>query len=353
MHNIVGLAAFQIRVVHMFAVIVKPRQELIPSPNRRPYSERQERVSLRSRGLQSAPFLTLDDDKSGNLGSSVNGRGKIDNDDDDGASVVQPDPSRDTPVAGPTFAYGLQKVPMSGDLPYFNDNRYTCMEASGRIAATGLAISMFAIMNGCEYVFLFGGFDDSTQEKGRYSELIAIDVRAKMWAYVSVVGSVEARIDATIVGIDDRLYVEVAMSKVVAFFVHILWQKDELYNTDVPNLGFGGRALPVYDGMKILLTPGHIQTDTVRNYNVGAQSVLKIELSKVYLKQMTNFWPESSGIIHMRSNRLRDHRFRCPVLQAYRPGRLYQLGCHILSRWIESSNHDEYLVLEVGSNSPL
>ncbi|KAG7445267.1 uncharacterized protein BT62DRAFT_187317 [Guyanagaster necrorhizus] len=318
-------------------------------------SERQGRVSLRSHGLQRAASLSSDDDESGNHGSSANGRrgrgkgrgtgtdkgkGKrggrvgginnpipfdiqIDDDRDDGhgtARMVQPDPSRDTPEAGPIFAYGLQKVPMVGDLPYFNDNSAIAVDdANGRIYMYGgqrpdtidqwscdfnvcsvndmswqtwtlslgvpfkkpkplpclyRAASTFLRMYGCEYVFLFGGCDDDTSQIS--SKLIAIDVSAKIWAYVNVKGDIAPRIDAAMVGIGNRLYVfggrpngnvegrSILRSYSVAEcdeYCHWSWiVEDEPYTADVPNLGFGGGAFPIYDGMKILLTPGRIHT---------------------------------------------------------------------------------------------
>ncbi|SJL10736.1 uncharacterized protein ARMOST_14130 [Armillaria ostoyae] len=224
------------------------------------------------------------------------------------------------PVAGPMFAYGLQKVPMMGDLPFFNDNSTIAVDdANGRIYMYGgqrqgcldwtsdfyvcsvadmswqawtlsmgfpfqkpkplpclcRAASTFLRLNGCEYVFLFGGrLDDDESQPS--SKLIAIDVKAKMWAYVNASGNVHARIDATMAGIDNRLYIfggrpsgnvqnySVLRSYSVAECVNSHWTwivEDEPYTADVPNLGFGGRALPVYDGMKILLTPGRVQVD--------------------------------------------------------------------------------------------
>lgn len=317
-------------------------------------SGRQERVSLRSRDLPSTPSSSLTSEGSNGLGnfpsSAVNGRrrgrgtggkkGKQGNkiggknnpipfdvqirvdDEPESASLAQPDPSRadSMPVVGPVFSYGLQKVPMTGDLPFFNDNsaiavddangkiymyggqRQGCLDWTSDFHVCGVAdmswqtwtlslgfpfqkpkplpylcraASTFLRLNGCEYVFLFGGRVDD-DESGPSSDLIAIDVKAKMWAYVNISGNVHARIDATMAGVDNRLYIfggrpnghvqnnSVLRSYSVAECINSQWTwivEDEPYTTDVPNLGFGGRALPVYDGIKILLTPGRVQVD--------------------------------------------------------------------------------------------
>ncbi|KAK0460670.1 uncharacterized protein EV420DRAFT_224555 [Desarmillaria tabescens] len=326
--------------------------------------------------------------------------------------MAQPDPNRDTPVAGPIFAYGLQKVPMSGDMPYFSDNSTIAVDdANGRIYMYGgqrqdsrdwtcdfhvgnvsdmswqtwslsmgvpfqkpkplpclcRAASTFLRMNGCEYVFLFGGYDVA-KEKDLSSELIAIDVRTKMWAYVNVVGRVKGRIDATMAGIDNRLYIfggrpsrnvqncTVLRSYSVAECVNCRWTwivEDEPYTADVPNLGFGGKALPVYDGMKILLTPGRIQTDveiTMSEHNMvffhtenrTFQSVSKTNGKFPAELQWYNSYavkpPQRSSIPLPRAAGL-------PPREALAASLSHPFT--VIVGWIKSPDHKDYLVPEV------
>ncbi|KAK0224097.1 hypothetical protein IW262DRAFT_1548206 [Armillaria fumosa] len=63
--------------------------------------------------------------------------------------------------------------------------------------------STFLSIHGWRYIFLFGGYDGTEIN----SKLIAINVNTKVWSVVPIEGTVAPRIDAAMVGIEDRLYI--------------------------------------------------------------------------------------------------------------------------------------------------
>ncbi|KAK0484504.1 hypothetical protein IW261DRAFT_1416461 [Armillaria novae-zelandiae] len=123
------------------------------------------------------------------------------------------------------------------------------------------------------YIFMFGGYD--IDEEIVSSRVIAIDLDDAQWWYVKIEGgNVCGRINASMVGIENKLFIfsgresydEKALglaSYSIAEYVDHRWKwmsgrRDRGYDAHVPPLGFGGRALSVHGGRKILLTPGRL-----------------------------------------------------------------------------------------------
>lgn len=123
------------------------------------------------------------------------------------------------------------------------------------------------------YIFMFGGYD--ADEGALSSRLIAIDLDDAQWWYVKIEGDdVRGRINASMVGIDNKLFIfggrksykETSLgiaSYSIAEYTDYRWKwmprrRDRAYDAHVPPLGFDGRALSVHGGKKILLTPGRL-----------------------------------------------------------------------------------------------
>lgn len=111
--------------------------------------------------------------------------------------------------------------------------------------------------------------------------MIAIDVDTLRWWYVKVHGGpVNAGIHHSLVAINNRIYVFGGKKEFVQEACYAsysiaeyssdkgIWSWvvcDHPYPPHVPSLGSGGTATPVYDGKKILLTPGRLgDTHSVR-----------------------------------------------------------------------------------------
>jgi hypothetical protein len=142
------------------------------------------------------------------------------------------------------------------------------------------ASATFLNINGGRFVFLFGGHDAS-KDRGT-SDLIAIDLDELTWWYVKVEGGpINDRIQASLVGIDNRLYIFGGKKEfddagrapsftsycVTEYFSgrrEWRWTAcDQPYPAGLPSLGSGGRAIPVYANKKILLTPGRPRSASV------------------------------------------------------------------------------------------
>lgn len=122
---------------------------------------------------------------------------------------------------------------------------------------------------------MFGGYDGTEIN----SQLIAINVNTKVWSVVPVEGTVAPRMDAAMVGIENRLYIFGGRQKFehgssnlnsysVAECIDARWKwicKDVPYPPHIPDLGFGGKALAVYGGKQVLLTTGRIFMNAVRS----------------------------------------------------------------------------------------
>ena len=137
----------------------------------------------------------------------------------------------------------------------------------------------FLHLNGGNFVFLFGGFDYAKDRAT--SDLIAIDVDNLSWWYVKIHGGpTNDRIHHAVVGIHNRLYIfggkEQFNDEAPCFASYSiaeysldegLWRWvvcDHAYPSHIPALGFGGKVVPVYNGKKILLTPGRNSSSAVR-----------------------------------------------------------------------------------------
>ncbi|KAK0447087.1 hypothetical protein EV421DRAFT_1901209 [Armillaria borealis] len=129
------------------------------------------------------------------------------------------------------------------------------------------------------YIFMFGGYD--VDEEVVSSRLIAIDLDDAQWWYVEIEDNVCGRINASMIGIDNKLFIfggresydEKALglaSYSIAEYTDYRWKWmsgrwDRAYDAHVPPLGFGGRALSVHGGRKILLTPGRLDNEAPVN----------------------------------------------------------------------------------------
>ncbi|KAG7445237.1 uncharacterized protein BT62DRAFT_1025892 [Guyanagaster necrorhizus] len=123
------------------------------------------------------------------------------------------------------------------------------------------------------YIFMFGGFD--VDDEAVSSRLIAIDLDDPQWWYVEIEGgNVCGRMNASMIGIDNKLFIFGGRASYdknslgiasysIAEYTDYRWKwmsgrRDRAYDAHVPPLGFGGRALSVHGGKKILLTPGRL-----------------------------------------------------------------------------------------------
>lgn len=138
-------------------------------------------------------------------------------------------------------------------------------------------------MNGGHFVFVFGGHDPSKNQA--MADLIAIDVDDLSWWYVKIEGGpITGRIQSALVGIENRLYVFGGKEKftnaghspsfasycVAEYVADRGWTwsvRDQPYPPGLPSLGAGGKAIPVYENKKILLTPGRSGDHEVRRVN--------------------------------------------------------------------------------------
>ncbi|PBK90752.1 hypothetical protein ARMGADRAFT_1082475 [Armillaria gallica] len=105
------------------------------------------------------------------------------------------------------------------------------------------------------YIFMFGGYD--IDEEVVSSRLIAIDLDDVQWWYVEIEGDdVCGRINASMASLG------IASYSIDEYTDHrwkwMSGRRDRDYDAHVPPLGFGGRALSVHGGRKILLTPGRL-----------------------------------------------------------------------------------------------
>ncbi|KAK0484503.1 hypothetical protein IW261DRAFT_1331192 [Armillaria novae-zelandiae] len=219
------------------------------------------------------------------------------------------------------LANSLQRIPMTGSLPYFND--YSCVaveDNGGKIYMfgdkrpgtddlccdfyvcdaqtvnweTGLynsfnrefsptgplpplqnVLAAFLSIHGWRYVFSFGWYDGTEIN----SQLITINVDTKVWSVVPVEGTVAPRMDAAMVGIENHLYIFDGRQRFehgspnlnsysVAECTNAHWRwicKDVPYPPYIPDLGFGGKALAVHGGKQVPLTTGRISMNAVRS----------------------------------------------------------------------------------------
>lgn len=134
-------------------------------------------------------------------------------------------------------------------------------------------------LNGSQYIFLFGGADDSSCLS---SKLIAVDLDAMAWWFIDVQGvPAVPRMACSMVGVNNALYIfngrrDFEDTHVASYSVaqynpeNGLWSwiaTDVPYPQHVPALGHGGRAISVYGGKKILLAAGRARNASVSFYS--------------------------------------------------------------------------------------
>ena len=134
-------------------------------------------------------------------------------------------------------------------------------------------------MANSSFIFIFGGYDTGTEEAS--SKTIVVDLDHLEWWYLQLEGDdVEARIAPAVVAVDTKLYIFGGYRQlndddpqpfdsysVAEFLQDQRWHwtvRDQPYSNIVPQGHSFGKAIPVYNGAKLLLTPGRI-LDDVRN----------------------------------------------------------------------------------------
>jgi len=121
------------------------------------------------------------------------------------------------------------------------------------------------------FIFIFGGYDIDKEKAS--SKIIVVDLDHLEWWYLRLEGGdVEARIAPAIVAVDTKLYIFggydddysrrlVNSYSVAEFLQDQRWHwtiRDQPYSNIVPQGHSFGKAIPVYNGAKLLLTPGRI-----------------------------------------------------------------------------------------------
>ena len=121
------------------------------------------------------------------------------------------------------------------------------------------------------FVFLFGGYDIEAEVAS--SKIVVIDPDHLEWWYLRLEGEgVQPRIDPVVVAVDTNLYVfggyrqlgpedpqPCTSYSIAEFLPNRQWQwtvRDQPYSNIIPKGHLFGGATPVYNGAKILLTPG-------------------------------------------------------------------------------------------------
>lgn len=134
-------------------------------------------------------------------------------------------------------------------------------------------------MDNSSFIFIFGGYDTGMEEAS--SKTIVVDLDHLEWWYLQLEGDdVEARIAPAVVAVDTKFYIFGGYRQlndddpqpfdsysVAEFLQDQRWHwtvRDQPYSNIVPQGHSFGKAIPVYNGAKLLLTPGRI-LDDVRN----------------------------------------------------------------------------------------
>ncbi|KAJ7450828.1 hypothetical protein FB451DRAFT_988361, partial [Mycena latifolia] len=140
-----------------------------------------------------------------------------------------------------------------------------------RLTEPAIALSS---LGGGNFVFLCGGFNSQNPT----SDLIVIDLDDNIWWFVDVPGTqIRPRMSACMVAVDNQLFIfggrdqfdddspTIRTYSIAVYKPETRWTwmvSDAPMPPDLPFLGFGIQAVPVYDGQKILLTRGRIKNDT-------------------------------------------------------------------------------------------
>lgn len=126
-------------------------------------------------------------------------------------------------------------------------------------------------VNNTSIILIFGGY--SVDEEKAVSTMIAVDVDHLEWWYVTVEGGqVAARISPVVVAVEQKIYIFSGFKEfseeechpfqsysIASYSSSRRWQWEA---RDIPYTGLDhqifGAGMPVYDGKKILLTPGRL-----------------------------------------------------------------------------------------------
>lgn len=130
-------------------------------------------------------------------------------------------------------------------------------------------------------MFIFGGYDAALEKP--HSDAIMVDLEKHAWWFFPI-KSTSARIGPSVVAIENKVYIfggyrqfgdnpKPYDSFSIAEYLpdRRIWQwaaQDEPYSAPVPVGHVFGRACSVYNGTKILLTPGRLTDDNVRSYSI-------------------------------------------------------------------------------------
>ena len=167
-----------------------------------------------------------------------------------------------------------------------------------RLPALGDPGSTLLRLENRTLMFLFGGYNGDEDHPS--SDLIAIDIDRLIWWVVQVAGKVEggniaARIDPAMTAIGNKIYIFAGITAYDDNPEHLnsysvaeydlesrswRWELADIPYTDVvpPNHIFGD-CIPVYDGKKILLTPGRRKATDVSDYVTSYKFHQKLSIS--------------------------------------------------------------------------
>jgi hypothetical protein len=162
-----------------------------------------------------------------------------------------------------------------------------------RLGQPGLALVR---IHDTTFIFIFGGF--SVEEDKSVSTLIAVDVDHREWWYVPVDGGpVSGRIKPVVVAVDQRIYIfggdrqyfkanpQSLRSYSIALYqpAHRQWTWEACdipYPDFIPPDQVFGAGIAIYNGKKIMLTPGKpVCHNKVRNLLCTSVTLTYIAIS--------------------------------------------------------------------------
>ncbi|KAJ7023448.1 hypothetical protein C8F04DRAFT_1401706 [Mycena alexandri] len=143
-------------------------------------------------------------------------------------------------------------------------------------ALSEAAVTLTSVGGG-QYLIIFGGYNTTTLSA--MSDLIAVDLDLLTWWFVDIQGApIRPRMSAAIVSVDNRLFIfggrdqfddetpPIRTYSIAEYFSQTqtpwTWRVTDVpFPPDLPLLGYGIQATPVYGGQKILLTRGRVESD--------------------------------------------------------------------------------------------
>ena len=157
--------------------------------------------------------------------------------------------------------------------PFSREDRHRKATPLPQLSEPGCTILS---IDNSSFIFIFGGYDHDKDEAS--SKIIVVDLDHLEWWYLRLEGDdVEARIAPAVVAVDTKLYIfgghrqldedgddELKLFNsysVAEFLQDQCWHwtvRDQPYSNIVPQGYAVGKAIPVYNGAKLLLTPGRI-----------------------------------------------------------------------------------------------